>query len=331
MPQGAAAGAEVTFSNPWHGMSLPALPAAVRPLIFAWDARMTAEWPRGKVLNLTVERHEFEAKGRQYSLERPESRGSLQFSWEDGTVQKVDSIQRNVVVWSTQHPRPAWQHFRWICTPQCPVQGHHDMEVQSDRYRCNSCSRSQAAEKHWCCPAHEVHLCPSCAELPPEAPTLGVAAYFLLHLFPSLARSATALDNPNFYEICPHLAHGNTGLGFNKTCPRDGQPNCSVVDALDDAHSGKVTHFVSWCWAYTLDNVVTAVDRWLQKSEADPADVFLWICFFCNNQYRIMQEATQAGSQHLKSIFESHLGAAGRMLVLLDDIRYASNKTSRWK
>ena len=32
-------------------------------------------------------------------------------------------------------------------------------------------------------------------------------------------------------------------------------------------------------------------------------------------------EATQAGSQHLKSIFESHLGAAGRMLVLLDDIR----------
>lgn len=43
-----------------------------------------------------VERHEFEAKGTQYSLERPESRGSLQFSWEDGTVQKVDSIQRTL-------------------------------------------------------------------------------------------------------------------------------------------------------------------------------------------------------------------------------------------
>ena len=41
---GAAAGAEVTFSNPWHGMSLPALPAAVRPLIFAWDAR---RWEMG--------------------------------------------------------------------------------------------------------------------------------------------------------------------------------------------------------------------------------------------------------------------------------------------
>ena len=60
---------------------------------------------------------------------------------------------------------------------------------------------------------------------------------------------------------------------------------------IEGSAQGKVTHFVSWCWAYTLDNVVTAVDRWLQKSEADPADVFLWICFFCNNQYRIMQEA----------------------------------------
>ena len=60
---------------------------------------------------------------------------------------------------------------------------------------------------------------------------------------------------------------------------------------IEGSAQGKVTHFVSWCWAYTLDNVVTAVDRWLQKSKADPADIFLWICFFCNNQYRIMQEA----------------------------------------
>ena len=56
---------------------------------------------------------------------------------------------------------------------------------------------------------------------------------------------------------------------------------------------GKVTHFVSWCWAYSLKNVVSAVGRWLQNSGEDPRDVFLWMCFFCNNQYRIQDEPEQ--------------------------------------
>eukprot|EP00913_Durusdinium_trenchii_P020043 g18839.t1 len=28
-------------------------------------------------------------------------------------------------------------------------------------------------------------------------------------------------------------------MGYDKTCPRDGRPRCSIVDALDDAHSGR--------------------------------------------------------------------------------------------
>ena len=59
---------------------------------------------------------------------------------------------------------------------------------------------------------------------------------------------------------------------------------------------GKVTHFVSWCWAYSLSNVVSAVEGWLQKSDEDPETIFLWMCFFCNNQYRIMEEAGPATS-----------------------------------
>jgi len=92
------------------------------------------------------------------------------------------------------------------------------------------------------------------------------------------------------------------------------------VDALEDAYSGKVTHFVSWCWAYSLNDVVSAIERWVQKSNEDARNVFLWMCFFCNNQYRIKEEATQTGSDDLKEIFESHLVEAGHMLVLLDTI-----------
>lgn len=57
---------------------------------------------------------------------------------------------------------------------------------------------------------------------------------------------------------------------------------------------GKVTHFVSWCWAYSLNDVVSAIERWVQKSNEDARNVFLWMCFFCNNQYRIKEEAPKS-------------------------------------
>ena len=57
---------------------------------------------------------------------------------------------------------------------------------------------------------------------------------------------------------------------------------------------GRVTHFVSWCWSYRLKDFVSAVNGWVRKSGVDGEDVFLWICFFCNNQYRILQEAANA-------------------------------------
>ena len=55
-----------------------------------------------------------------------------------------------------------------------------------------------------------------------------------------------------------------------------------------------MTHFVSWCWSYRLTDFVSAVNGWVRKSGVDGEDVFLWICFFCNNQYRILQEAVNA-------------------------------------
>ncbi|CAL1137456.1 unnamed protein product [Cladocopium goreaui] len=313
-------GAEAEPQVPNPLAMLPPLAWSVKPLIFSWNSRMTAEWPRGKVQKLSVSETAFELSGRQFQFRPGQVR---HFTWEDGTVQTVQSIHKNVVWWSTQHPHPAWQRLRWVCTPKCQVENHHDMEItdsEGDGYRCTSCSRLRAPGKHWYCPQHQVHVCPVCAELPPEMPTLGLAAAYLVNIFPPLARSATADENPNFYDICPTLAHGSAGMGYNRTCPRDGRPNCSIVDALEDAHSGKVTHFVSWCWAYSLNNVVSAFERWLQKSNEDPQNVFLWMCFFCNNQYRIQEEATQTGSDELREIFESHLVEAGHMLVLLDTI-----------
>ena len=66
-----------------------------------------------------------------------------------------------------------------------------------------------------------------------------------LEVFPDLARDhlvryGSGSSNPNFYEIAPVLAYGPNGLGYGKTCLRDGRPNCSLVDAVHETHRGKV-------------------------------------------------------------------------------------------
>eukprot|EP00435_Cladocopium_sp_Y103_P000633 s5779_g1.t1 len=183
---------------------LPPLARSVKPLVFSWNSRMTAEWPRGKVQKLSVSETAFELSGRQFPFRPGQPR---HFAWEDGTVQT-----------------------------ECRVVEHG--------------------------------ASPSCLA------TLQV--------------------------------------GLHSKMPR------------------KVTHFVSWCWAYSLNNVVSAIERWVQKSNEDARNVFLWMCFFCNNQYRIKEEATQTGSDDLKEIFESHLVEAGHMLVLLDTIVQPTYVSRAW-
>ncbi|CAE7242902.1 rngB [Symbiodinium pilosum] len=117
--------------------------------------------------------------------------------------------------------------------------------------------------------------------------------------------------------MCPVLALGETGKGFGKICPRDGRPNCSIVDALPPEHHSPTTHFVSWCWHYTLEVVVSGVWLWAQSSSLQTAEVFLWMCFFCNNQYRI-QDGSCSNSDDLSAVFESRLSSARNMLVILD-------------
>eukprot|EP00435_Cladocopium_sp_Y103_P055510 s259_g18.t1 len=180
---------------------------------FAWG-EMSAQWPRGKVAYVRVEAGSFEAFGHQYSIEHADEPGIGQFHWGDGTLQISDSIDRNTIWWRTNHPNRDWQRFLWVCTPPCTCgPASHAMEFSESSYKCSVC-RSQGHGKHWQCVQHDVHFCYKCAVPPLTPPTLGVSARYIVEIFPSLARSATGLENPNFYEICPRLALGEHGLGF---------------------------------------------------------------------------------------------------------------------
>ena len=53
---------------------------------------------------------------------------------------------------------------------------------------------------------------------------------------------------------------------------------------MEEEHRGRATHFVSWCWAYSLNDFVSALQSWVVTEDVCAGEVYLWVCFFCNNQ-----------------------------------------------
>lgn len=101
--------------------------------------------------------------------------------------------------------------------------------------------------------------------------------------------------------------------GFNGSYNK----RCSILKTLDLQHRGPAEVYLSWVWSYKLSDVLYA----LMQAYPDfmSKDVFIWICFFINDQNSLIVSQTSAGSANLKHTFESRLKKVGEMLIILDD------------
>ncbi|CAJ1398613.1 unnamed protein product [Effrenium voratum] len=159
--------------------------------------------------------------------------------------------------------------------------------------------------------------------------SLGMSLEYLIEpsMFTLTAQTAAGKEDPNFHELAPAIAYGPKALGAAAICPRDGRPGCALVDVLP---AGPATHFLSWAWGYHLTTVVLALRHWCQECQVDAAQTFIWICFFCNNQERILNEKSQEGSDDLETTFQGRLKAIGQVLVLFDDWSKPAYLTRVW-
>ena len=48
---------------------------------------------------------------------------------------------------------------------------------------------------------------------------------------------------------------------------------------------------LQYCVRYKVDDFISAIESWVENEELDPSEVFIWVCFFCNNQYRLLSNA----------------------------------------
>jgi len=57
------------------------------------------------------------------------------------------------------------------------------------------------------------------------------------------------------------MANSEDAFGKGKVCPRDGEPDCSIVDAFwhQGNGAGPATQFLSWAWGYRVRFIWTSV------------------------------------------------------------------------
>eukprot|EP00405_Crypthecodinium_cohnii_P013521 CAMPEP_0206460234 /NCGR_PEP_ID=MMETSP0324_2-20121206/24642_1 /ASSEMBLY_ACC=CAM_ASM_000836 /TAXON_ID=2866 /ORGANISM="Crypthecodinium cohnii, Strain Seligo" /LENGTH=771 /DNA_ID=CAMNT_0053931921 /DNA_START=268 /DNA_END=2583 /DNA_ORIENTATION=+ len=152
---------------------------------------------------------------------------------------------------------------------------------------------------------------------------LGVSLRYLLGSFPDFVRKVCPKENPTFRDLSEIIWTGKEAIHFRgsdkELCPRDDRPGCSIVDMLNQSkEAGKATHFMSWSWNYSVAMMISALARWKLLNNVNMDETHIWICFFVNNQYRILVEKQPVSSEDLGEIFASRLRSCGRVLVLLD-------------
>ena len=130
----------------------------------------------------------------------------------------------------------------------------------------------------------------------------------------------TGQPDPTFMDMKTAFWLSDDPIGANMICPRDNRPGCAMIDWLPRSERREQNYFLSWTWRYTLSQVRSAL-RAFQQDIADHSAsnrISLFMCFFVNNQFRIIVEGCTTGSSGLETVFENNLRRIGRMVAILD-------------
>ncbi|CAL1150599.1 unnamed protein product, partial [Cladocopium goreaui] len=144
----------------------------------------------------------------------------------------------------------------------------------------------------------------------------GVSMAYLLHDFVHLAQQRSQEVDPTFLRLKEAFWLCKDKVGQDLYCPRDGKLGRALVDLLPPKHRQRQNYFMSWTWQYSVGQVRNALQMWKAPMAAE--NVFFYMCFFVNNQFRLIVDGTPAGSDNLEEVFEENLRRCGQMVAILD-------------
>ena len=144
----------------------------------------------------------------------------------------------------------------------------------------------------------------------------GVSMAYLLQDFVHLAQQRSQEVDPTFLRLKEVFWLCKDKVGQDLYCPRDGKLGRALVDLLPPKHRQRQNYFMSWSWQYSVGQVRNALQMWKAPMAAE--NVFFYMCFFVNNQFRLIVDGTPAGSDDLEEVFEENLRRCGQMVAILD-------------
>lgn len=151
--------------------------------------------------------------------------------------------------------------------------------------------------------------------------------YLLSADFAQLATQRTGKNDPTFIDMKTAFWLSEDPIGRDMICPSDGRAGCALVDWIPRCERREQTHFMSWTWKYSLHEVQSALEMFQQSLVGS---CYFFMCFFTNNQYRILVEESSTGSDNLEEVFESNLKRIGKMVAILDTWNQPAYLTRIW-
>jgi len=143
------------------------------------------------------------------------------------------------------------------------------------------------------------------------------------------AKKVSPPKDPSFAQVSSFTTYGPTAPGYEQVCPRDGKLHCSIVDAVrKSGHSAKATQFLSWAWGYGLSVPLGAMQEYLRQNPSQ--NPFIWWCFFCNNQFRILENDEVQSTKDLAHMFGDNLKQVGKMWMLMDNLQESMYTSRIW-
>ena len=148
---------------------------------------------------------------------------------------------------------------------------------------------------------------------------LGVSVQWLSEIFLKqvVEEESSTIHDLESFGIEPGLIRQK---GLNETCPVDGKLGSSYVHCLRGTeYVGRARYMLSYSWSYTIGDIVHTLEAFCKTQKLNPSETFVWICFLCVNQHRVMEQKDKGGTGLLnfEEEFPKQLKRIGHMLAMM--------------
>jgi hypothetical protein len=152
-------------------------------------------------------------------------------------------------------------------------------------------------------------------------PLRGISVHCLMTTFLRECETAgfdlLAVPFPNVHDVVSKVI---LAKGEDVVCPRDGMLGAAYVDCVRGAdNAGTATHMLSYTWGYPVIVIAQALQCYCESHGLDPKRTYVWICFACVNEHRILgkDEADPVNSAELEGIFAEKVMCVDAVLSLM--------------